>query len=228
VPRGCYYILITEYRASSDFLSKAARTRSEYDRYLDKIRDKFGKLPFYVLQDPRYRGEFKKWRDTMADRPRTADCAWTTLARVLSFAKDRGRIAVNICERGGRLYEADRTENIWTDEQLEKLFAVAPAEVWAAVIFALWTGQRKGDLLVAPWADYDGKTIKVKQSKTGARVKIPAGKPLREMLDAMPKKSTVILTTTRFKRPWKSDGFDTAWQRAMAKAEIDGLTFHDL
>jgi hypothetical protein len=47
-------------------------------------------------------------------RPRTADYAWSVLARVLSVAKDRGLIAVNACERGGRLYETNRTEIIWT------------------------------------------------------------------------------------------------------------------
>lgn len=84
---------------------------------------------------------------------------------------------------------------------MQKLFAVATKEIKAAVIFALWTGQRKGDLLVAPWSDYDGKTIKVKQSKTGARVKIPCGNELKQILDAMPRRSTVILTNTRKKIP---------------------------
>ncbi|MGY4364678.1 hypothetical protein ACVW1A_000743 [Bradyrhizobium sp. LB1.3] len=40
--------------------------------------------------------------------PRKADLAWTVLARILSFAKDRGIITSNPCERGGRLYVADR------------------------------------------------------------------------------------------------------------------------
>lgn len=220
--------LITEYRSSSEFLQKAEKTRREYDRYLDMIRMKFGTTPLFAIQDPRHRGKFKEWRDTMADRPRTADYAWTTLARVLSFAKDRGRIAVNICERGGRLYSADRTENIWTDEHLESLFAVASAEIKAAVTFALWTGQRKGDLLVAPWSDYDGQSIKVKQGKTGARVKIPCGGPLKTVLDNLPRLSPTILTSTKNKRPWTSDGFDSSWQKAKARAKIEDLTFHDL
>lgn len=219
--------LITEYRASTEYLSKSEKTRREYDRYLDLIREKFGKLPFFMIQDPRHRGEFKKWRDTMADRPRTADYAWTTLARVLSFGKDRGRIAVNIAEKGGRLYAADRAEKVWTPEHLAALEAVASAEVRAALMLALWTGQRKGDLLLTPWSAYDGKTIKVKQSKTGARVNIPVGKDLKALLDGMTKHSPVILTNSRHK-PWTSDGFDTSWQRAVKKANIEGLTFHDL
>jgi hypothetical protein len=40
--------------------------------------------------------------------PLLADFAWTVLARMLSFAKDRGIVAVNPCERGGRLYSGNR------------------------------------------------------------------------------------------------------------------------
>jgi hypothetical protein len=67
-------------------------------------------MPLSVVQDRRTRGKFKEWRDGMAANPRKADYAWTVLARVLAVAKDRGLIAVNVCERGGRLYEADRAD----------------------------------------------------------------------------------------------------------------------
>lgn len=219
--------IISEYRASTDFLNKAEKTRREYDRYLDLIRKKFGNRPLGHIQDQKMRGRFKEWRDSMADRPRTADYAWTTLARVLSFAKDRGRIAVNICEKGGRLYEADRADMIWTDDYIKRLIAVASVEVRAVLMMALWTGQRKGDLLRAPWSAYDGKTLRFKQSKTGAKVVIPVGQPLKEMLDSMTRRSPIILTNTRG-TPWTLDGFSTSWGKAVAKTEIEGLTFHDI
>ena len=60
----------------------------------------------FRLSLPRVRGEFKAWRDRFANTPRKADYAWTTLARILSFGKDRGLVAVNPCEGGGRLYTA--------------------------------------------------------------------------------------------------------------------------
>jgi hypothetical protein len=40
-------------------------------------------------------------------------------------AKDRGKISVNVCERGGRLYEADRAEKIWTADHIKAFCAVA-------------------------------------------------------------------------------------------------------
>src|SRR5262249_51202909 len=49
-------------------------------------------------------------------RRTSADYAWTVLQRILSVAKDRGKIKTNPCERGGRLYEADRSDKLWTDD----------------------------------------------------------------------------------------------------------------
>jgi hypothetical protein len=89
-PQGILFGLINEFTASADFMNKSASTRRNYRRYLRLIEEEFGDLPLQALLDPEIRGEFKLWRDKLAHKPRTADYAWTTLARVLSFAKDRG------------------------------------------------------------------------------------------------------------------------------------------
>ena len=41
-------------------------------------------------------------------------------------------------------------------------------------------GTAKGDLLRLLWSAYDGKFIRLRQSKSGARVTIPVGFPLKE------------------------------------------------
>jgi len=51
-------------------------------------------------------------------------------------------------------------------------------------LLAIWTAQRQGDLLRLPWTAYDGKRIRLKQSKTGVRVAIPVGAPLKRAPDA--------------------------------------------
>jgi len=52
----------------------------------------------------RTRGIFMAWRDRLAARSRRqADYAWQVLARVLSWALDRGLVLANPCARGGRL-----------------------------------------------------------------------------------------------------------------------------
>jgi integrase len=95
------------------------------------------------------------------------------------------------------------------------------------MMVALWTGQRQGDLLRLPWSAYDGKCIRLTQSKTGRRVTIPVGEPLRILLDRSAKRCAQILTTTHGK-PWTSDGFRASWAKACKRAGISGLTFHDL
>lgn len=226
-PQGSMATLIRDFKASSEFTGKSDKTQRAYKLYLTKIEEEFGGMTLRALQDPSARGDFKEWRDTMADRPRTADYAWTTLARVLSVAKDRGKISVNVCERGGRLYKADRAEAIWTADDIKAFTAAASPELSLALIAALWTGQREGDLLRAPWSAYDGKHVRIRQGKTGARVRIPVGETLRKFLDAAPQRSTTILVNTRG-RSWTEDGFRTSWGKACAKANITGLTFHDL
>ncbi|MET4023165.1 tyrosine-type recombinase/integrase [Bradyrhizobium sp. S3.2.12] len=224
---GTFMTIIAQYKAAPEFTSLAASTRRAYLAYIKLIEDGFGDLPVAALADRRVRGEFKTWRDSFAETPRKADYAWTTLARIMSFAKDRGIIATNPCERGGRLYVADRKDNIWTEEDIAAVLAVASSEIQLALVLALWSGQRQGDLLRLPWSAYETPYIRLRQSKGGRRVAMPAGAPLRALLDATSRRGPLIMTNT-LGRPWTSDGFRTSWGKACERAGIDGLTFHDL
>lgn len=171
-----------------------------------------------------------EWRDDIATASgyRSADYAWTVLARILSWSKDRGKIDVNPCERGGRLWDGgDRRDSVWTDAFEADFLASAPEHLRQAYMLAVWTGQRQGDLLRLPWSAYDGTHIRLKQSKTNEYIQVPVGAPLKAMLDAMPRRSTVILTTLEG-RAWTSDGFRASWRKAVAKIGISGVTFHDL
>jgi integrase len=58
-------------------------------------------------------------------------------------------------------------------------------------------------------------------------VVIRVGAPLKAALDAAPRRSTIILTTSDG-RPWTPDGFRASWGKACRKAGITGVTFHDL
>jgi integrase len=87
-----------------------------------------------------------------------------------------------------------------------------------AMMLALWTGQREGDLLKLKWSDYDGKYIRLIQSKTirhgkkgkAKRVTIPVSGPLKTYLDASKKRGIYILMNTR-DQPWTEDGFRSSW-----------------
>jgi integrase len=224
---GTFMTIVAQYKAAPEFTGLAQSTRRAYLAYIKLVEDEFGDLPIAALTDRRVRGEFKSWRDKFANTPRKADYAWTTLARLMSFAKDRGIIATNPCERGGRLYVADRKDKIWSEQDIAAVLSVASTEIQLALILALWSGQRQGDLLRLPWSAYDSPYIRLRQSKGGRRVAMPAGAPLRALLDATERRGPLILTNT-LGRPWTSDGFRTSWGKACDRAGISGLTFHDL
>jgi integrase len=72
-----------------------------------------------------------------------------------------------------------RIEKIWTHEHEAAFLESAPAYLHLPLLLGLWTAQREGDLLALSWASYDGTHIRLKQSKTGARMVIPVGVPLK-------------------------------------------------
>lgn len=126
---GTFMTIIAQYKGAPEFTRLAELTRRAYLIYIKLIENEFGDLPVAALADRRVRGEFKDWRNSFAETPRKADYAWTTLARIMSFAKDRGIIATNPCERGGRLYVADRRDKIWTEQDIAALLSVASKEI---------------------------------------------------------------------------------------------------
>jgi integrase len=217
-PRGKLLSVLQEYQSSDEFRSLAPRSRSDYVAKIKLIEKTFGDFPLAAMSDKRTRGIFKAWRERLAlSSRRQADYAWVVLARVLSFGMDRGLVAVNPCARGGRLYRGSRAEKIWTVADEAAFLERAPAHLHLALMLALWTGQRQGDLLRLPWSSYDGKKIRLRQSKGGRPVVIPVGAPLRAILDATSKRSTIILTTADG-RPWTP----------CKRAGVVGVTFHDL
>jgi integrase len=238
VANGTLQSVIGSYQASQDFLTLAPRTQADYKKQSGLIEQEFGDFPLKALDARETRGVFMDWRDKLALKSqRQADYAWTVLALILSWAKNRGRIAVNPCEKGGRIYHGTRVDCVWTLEDEAAFLKHAPAHLHLPLLLALWTGQRQGDLLRLPWSAYDGTHIRLVQRKSKSkrtgrrpvRVSIPVGAPLKAALDAAAKtkRSPIILLTTDG-TPWTEDGFRSSWGKARAKAGIVGVTNNDL
>ena len=223
--------LLDAYEDSADFKTLADATRRGSQAHLRAIAAEFGDFPVSALADRRSRGEFLAWRDRLAIRSRRgADYRFAVFARVLSWSYNRGLAPLNPLERPGRLYRAARKESVWTEQDEAAFLAKAPEHLHLALLLALWTGQRQGDLLRLTWTAYDGETLRFTQSKTGARLVIPVGQPLKLALDARrdEPRSAVTILTTAGGRSWTSDGFRASWGKACEKAGIVDLTFHDL
>lgn len=231
-PTGTFAGVIATYKASGEFDKLAPRTKRDYLKHIKAIELEFGKFPtrFFTAQvRQKLAGQFLEWRDGLAKKSlRQADYAWSILGRICSVGVRRGKIEINPCEKGGRLYESDRNDSLWTLEDEALFMERAPVHLRLPLLLALWTGQRQGDLLALTWPQYDGKYIRLRQGKSGKRVTIPVGKPLKALLDANRGKVGPVLLTTEG-TPWTEDGFRSSWFKACKKVGITaGLTFHDI
>ena len=156
---GKLQFLLDSFQQSGEFRGLRERTRSDYIRQIKIIESEFSDFPLKALAARETRGVFLDWRDRLALKStRQADYGWTVLARVLSWSKNRGRIAVNPCEKGGRLYHGTRVDFVWTIEDEAAFLQHAPAHLHLPLLAALWTGQRQGDLLRIPWSAMMART----------------------------------------------------------------------
>jgi integrase len=109
--------------------------------------------------------------------------------------------------------------------------AAPPAshEMKAALMLAMHTGQRQGDLRRLPWTAYDGMRISLRQGKGGNVISIRCTKALRAMLDDMARdKKGVLILTTKTGRAWTKRYFNQHWDNTAVAAGIPDLHFHDL
>jgi integrase len=230
--------LVVDYKASQDYADKADKTREGRGPWLDRIADYFGDLRIAQFERPeKIRPLIREWHKKWAATPRTADYGLQVLSVVLGYAVENGKLASNPSEGIKRLYvAADRSEIIWSDDDLKKLKATGGPELGHAVDLAAYTGLRKGDLLRLPWTAVGEDAIVTTTSKSirrkgGVIVKrkeaiIPLYDELREVLAHIPKRSPIILTNDG--QPWTTDSFGGAFKRAKAKAGLANLRFHDL
>lgn len=212
--------LIRDYLFSQRFLKnkkgklKAESTKAEYRRMLTILDAEFGKMPIRALDSPKVRGVFIDYQEGIAiDREREADNRLTILSVVFSYAAYKGRINRNPLEGFERVYNADRSEMIWTETDVTRFMDGAAVELQRAMILAIHTGQRYGDLIRLRWSDYDGNAISLKQGKTSSRVNIKCTEALKRMLDATPRTCPFILARADGV-PWQTAKDD----KALAKA----------
>jgi integrase len=111
---------------------------------------------------------------------------------------------------------------------LAKLLAVASPEIGWAAQLAKHTGLRQGDLLRLAWSNVSDTHIEIATGKSRNRraALIPMHSALRELLRAIPKRASLVLTNSRG-LPWR--GFGSSWNKAMKDAGLDShdLHFHD-
>jgi integrase len=227
---GTVKSLIWRYKQSPEFARLSPRSRADYMQQLDRIEPKFGALSLRAMSAREITRHIWVWRDSMGKAPRRADYAVQVLKALLSWGVKRGIIDHNRAAGVGRLYTSDRRESVWSDGQIKAFMTSASEPLRRAMMLAIETGQRQGDLMVLPWGAVQSGAIRLRQQKTGARVVVPISTELQAVLDAAPRDRSVTILTRPDGLPWdpKGNGFRGAWRDACKAAGVSGVTFHDL
>src|SRR3546814_20895497 len=74
---------------------------------------------------------------------------------------------------------------IWSDEEISLFRAKCEPFMLTVLLLALYTGQRRQDLVRMTWKDFQGSIIRVRQNKTGEPLMIPCHKDLRAHIEGL-------------------------------------------
>lgn len=233
--KGTVEWLIREYRASEEFKTLRSATRRDYDRSLDRVEARFGPAPLGAFEDRRIRNDIIQWRDGWRAQPRTADKVLVMLQTLLSWAVERGFLAINAAHGIKLIHKADRSDLVWEDHHWKAFEALAagepicPAHLMAALKLISMTGLRLGDVVRLDWESVGEKAIVLKTKKRGGRAAIPIFPDLRKALEQLQpdkaKRKGPVLRNSRGKG-WTESGLGSVFQKS--KPTGFDRTMHDI
>jgi len=217
---------IERFMASPLYGERAESTRRNYRRILDHLRDKWGAGLLRDLQ-PRH---IRQIRNEIAEKSTaTADIAVGLISILWDFAIEQlgqDKLGADPASTVKRQHEGKHEHEPWPAELIERFLMQARPTLRRAVKLALYTGQRRSDLVKMKWSDFDGELIQVRQQKTGALISIPCHKELRAELESIPRIADTILVGER-------GGISSITLAAAVRAQLhkmgaDGYSIHGL
>jgi integrase len=214
--------LLAAYERSPEWNALKPRTKAAKQvslRHLHPIQ--------HVAVSTLKRRHILELRDSIAAGvgPAAANAFAAALASVMAWARDHGWVEHSPADRikslpGGHL-------PTWTEADLERALAVVPPHHRRALLFAAYTGQRRGDLIAARWSDITGGVWRLVQEKTGARLALPLHPDLQAEIATWPRSAVTVLTD-RDGRPWRAQTLNMGLMRALGRIGLRGLNIHGL
>lgn len=215
---GTFSWLIAEYRASAEFAALRPLTRLDYDKTLTLIEQELGTEPFKLTT----RAMIKAVRDDHAATPRKAHKIKQMASRLYSWADESDLVPADFNPaKMKRLKVRQKAISPWSDEEIALFLGKAPLWLQTPILLALYTGQRREDVVRMTWADYQGSIIRVKQSKTGEPLDLACHKALRSHLSAVRTAFGGPIARNAKGRPFTANSLSQAVRRLVN--EIEGM-----
>ena len=216
--------LIERYRASDRFQDKASETQRIYERWLNKFNDMWGDFPPRTLTR-RVVVTFAEGIESRASRVQ----AVAVLYNLLDLARYYGLVDTNTAAEM-RLSKPEPRQQRWELDDVDKFLAVCERpSLRIAFYLLLYTAQRPGDVVNLKWSAYNGKTIRLRQQKTGKPIEVRCHHKLRAALDeAKAKRRGVNIVARENGAAISRDWLTEMVRRTCKKAGLDHLQGRDL
>ena len=170
---GTVDALIADYRGAEEFTRLRPTTRRGYEQNLVIISDWAGDAPVRTLTPKRIKTFYRKLRPTT---PSKANAVVRVIRLLLEYGCSEDWIEANPA-RKVRLIGTPSTGRLWPREAVQLFARIADrmgrSSIGTAVILNEWLGQREGDLIRLSRSIYREGSLWIRQSKTGAQVKLP-------------------------------------------------------
>jgi integrase len=223
--------ILTKYEQES-LPRLAPRTQKDYARHLRVLRREFGERVVDELR-PKDFGPFLNVTEGPVQRVRQL----AVLSAAFSEAVSRWYMIERNVLRDVKRPRFKPRDRLISDEEFAAIKALAPKRVQCAMMLALLTGQRQGDVIRFKWTDIRDGALHVHQQKTGKRLAIELNPELKKalgqswQLKGSGSTGGKYVLPTRTGKPYTSEGFRSCWQRVHRQWLASGgeiAHFHDI
>lgn len=221
--------MLTAWQGSPEWRALAETTRQNYTIYLRGLTT-LGRFPAAGIK----RRSIIGLRNAIAETRGNGAATGFVRAASAAFAwgMDNDWLEHN---PAGRLKPLARgTLPAWTEDVLDAALAKLAEPYRRAILLAVHTGQRRGDLIALPWSAYDGQRIRLTQEKTEAPLVLPVHRELKAALDAWraeweagDRRRLTILASPRG-LPWTAQHFSRDMGRVVQELGLGRFTPHGL
>lgn len=204
-------------------------------RALNLLREKWAMFEAFEIKPLHMQALY----DSMCDKPQVANRLFDEVSVVFQWGIPRGFTDINAAKAIERVTAGESYEP-WPTWAIEKFISEAQWHICRAFLVALYTGQRRADVLKMRFCDIENGVWNLrKQGKTGNDVPIPLHPIVQDIVDdewQWGKAQKVV----DLKRPvlrnsrgqaWKS-GFGASWRKEVIRLDLDKvtprLTYHGL
>jgi integrase len=192
---GSWSWVIRKYQLSPEYLALADCTQADYAKTCALLDEALGPEPFKLTT----RGMIKQVRDDHAATPRKAHKVKQMASRLYSWADENELVPEGFNPAHGfkRLKRKGGDKEIvpWSDAEIGWVIESAPPHVVTPVMIALYTGQRREDVVGMTWQQWQGDSLRVRTSKTRSLIDMPCHPALKAYLEDLKRTAKVVSLT---------------------------------